>query len=149
MTLTNHLVTGAVLGKYLPLPVAIPVAFASHFVLDSLPHFGFKNQANYQRHKKWWIAVVATDLLVSLLLTLWLLRAGHLSWWLVGFVAFMPDLVWVPWLFRVIVRGDTAGVGPRKERWFIRFHAKIQRYERPWGIAVELAYLLVLVVVLR
>jgi hypothetical protein len=149
MTLTNHLLTGAVVGKYLPWPIAVPLAFASHFVLDSLPHFGFKSQAGYQRHKKFWIAVVTADLLTSLLMSLWLLRAGHLSWWLVGFVAFMPDLVWVPWLVRVIIRGDTAEVGPRKEHWFIRFHAKIQRYERPWGICVELVYFALVVAVLR
>ena len=44
MTATNHALTGAAiatLGKATPI-CAIPLAFASHFVCDSLPHFGLK-----------------------------------------------------------------------------------------------------------
>jgi hypothetical protein len=50
MTLTNHLLTGAAIAKLLPSPVAIPIAFASHFVLDALPHFGCKTIEERMRH---------------------------------------------------------------------------------------------------
>lgn len=32
------------MGKYLPWPIAIPLAIASHFVLDALPHYGIDHK---------------------------------------------------------------------------------------------------------
>jgi hypothetical protein len=43
MTATNHVITGAILVAAIKNPVvALPLALASHFVLDYLPHFGDK-----------------------------------------------------------------------------------------------------------
>ncbi len=41
MTGFNHAVTGALIAGAVGNPfLAIPLAFASHFVLDAIPHFG-------------------------------------------------------------------------------------------------------------
>ena len=40
MTATNHVATGVLIAVVVPDPwVALPLAFASHFVCDALPHF--------------------------------------------------------------------------------------------------------------
>ena len=50
MTGTNHALSGAVIATFLPAPVAIPVAFMSHFVLDAIPHFSVdKEKKNSHR----------------------------------------------------------------------------------------------------
>jgi len=36
----NHAAVGGFIGKFLPLPIALPLALASHFVLYALPHYG-------------------------------------------------------------------------------------------------------------
>ena len=42
MTGTNHAMTGGVIGLVIGGPIAIPIAFASHFLLDWMPHLGFE-----------------------------------------------------------------------------------------------------------
>ena len=44
MLVTNHVLSGAVLGAVLPSPAAaFGAGLASHFVLDALPHWGVEN----------------------------------------------------------------------------------------------------------
>jgi hypothetical protein len=139
MTLTNHLLSGAVLGKFLPLPVAIPLAFASHFVLDALPHFGFKSLEEYRQRTRILRIVMIVDLLFALFVSWRLITSGHATWFLVGVVAFSPDLIWLRWLLETAWNSKS---GKNRDwsasNWFTRFHEKIQRYERSWGIVVEL-----------
>jgi len=137
MTLTNHLLTGAILAKVLPLPLAIPLAFASHFILDALPHFGFVNLEERTRHNKVFGVVILLDCLLSVALSTWLIGRGHFQWLVTGFVAFSPDLVWI---YRFIAEEKFGKLRPTKGNRFIQFHIKIQRYERVWGGFVELAY---------
>jgi len=40
MTGFNHAASGGLIGALLPLPLAIPVALTSHFILDAFPHYG-------------------------------------------------------------------------------------------------------------
>jgi len=65
MTLTNHLLAGAALAKLLPLPLAIPLAFLSHFVLDALPHFGFVNIEDRMKHIRLFHGAVIADIAVA------------------------------------------------------------------------------------
>ncbi|MGH7240449.1 MAG: hypothetical protein ACREHG_10375, partial [Candidatus Saccharimonadales bacterium] len=96
MTLTNHLLAGAVISKFLPWPIAIPLAFASHFILDACPHFGFGSfeKARKQHGKLLFFALVA-DVVVAGLISWWLLQAGHWVWFITGLVAYSPDIVWI------------------------------------------------------
>jgi membrane-bound metal-dependent hydrolase YbcI (DUF457 family) len=140
MTLTNHLLTGAALAKFMPLPIAVPLAFASHFVLDALPHFGFKGMGNMEarrKHKKLLISVVSLDCILGILLSVWLIDAGHYKWLLVGAVAYSPDLLWV---YRFTIVEKFGKLAPNKGNRFTQFHSNIQKYERVWGGAVELVY---------
>jgi hypothetical protein len=137
MTLTNHVLTGAVIAKFLPLPVAIPLAFASHFVLDALPHFGYKTVEDRIRNVHIFRAIVIVDAVVTALLVLWLLKDRHYAWLLGGAVAYSPDLAWI---YRFSVEEKFGKEEPTKGNLFIQFHRGIQKYERAWGLGVEVVY---------
>jgi len=48
MTITNHILAGAIIGAVIKEPaLALPIAFASHFVMDALPHFGYEGNKGY------------------------------------------------------------------------------------------------------
>ena len=36
----NHVISGVIIGSIAPLPAVPVIALASHFVMDTLPHFG-------------------------------------------------------------------------------------------------------------
>lgn len=137
MTLTNHLLTGAVAAKLLPLPIAIPIAFASHFVLDALPHFGFRDIDERMRKLKQFRWVVVLDIVMAISLSLWLIKNHHTQWLLAGLIAYSPDLLWI---YRFTVEEKFGKVHPTKGNRFIQFHRNIQKYERAWGGIVELTY---------
>jgi hypothetical protein len=133
----NHGLTGIVLGAYLPLPVAIPVAFASHFVMDALPHYGIaQEKRNASRTYK---LIVACDTLLALAFAAALIPLQKWNMEITGWVAYGPDALWVAHYFK---NGRNLYIQPK--HWFLRFHQRIQRYERPWGIIVELAYLAIM-----
>lgn len=145
MTLTNHLLTGAVLSKFLPLPVALPLAFASHFVLDALPHFGFPNEGVSHKHSRRLYSVIALDFIVGIIIAVWLINDGHPTWLLGGLVAFSPDLMWI---YRFAIPEKFGKLPASKGNLLVQFHTNIQKYERQWGIFVELVYGTVLFTVL-
>ena len=148
MTLTNHLLTGSLLAKLLPLPLAILLAFCSHFVLDALPHFGLEDIGRTKRRKTLWVGVLVLDAIVAISLAIWLVVTGHYTWLLTGLVAFSPDLAWI---YRFIFKEGLGksplarGTGNRLSR----FHANIQKYERGWGGIVEVVYAIVIFSVIR
>lgn len=137
MTLTNHLLTGAALAKVLPLPVAIPLAFVSHFVLDALPHFGFKTIKERMSHPRLLGGILLLDCSTATLFIIWLIKGNRWAWLMTGVVAYLPDLLWV---YRFIFEERFGKLEPTKGNRFIRFHVNIQKYERVWGLAVEIAY---------
>ncbi|HEY4160679.1 MAG TPA: hypothetical protein VGM08_01320 [Candidatus Saccharimonadales bacterium] len=137
MTATNHLLTGAILGKFLPLPVAIPLAFASHFILDALPHFGFPSIDIRIKHLGLLKTVICADIFLSVLLSVWLIHARHAAWFLTGLVAYSPDVFWI---YRFTVEEKFGKVHPTKGNRFVQLHRNIQKYERIWGGLVEMLY---------
>ncbi|MEO6513798.1 MAG: hypothetical protein ABIR37_03850 [Candidatus Saccharimonadales bacterium] len=139
MTATNHALTGAIIGLSVGNPfLAIVLAFASHFALDALPHYGpskpdigGKGFRNY--------LILDVGLCVLLVLVLALSGADH--WILASICAFAatsPDAMWVPDFLRAR-RGQ-------KERNFagrsvlVRIHAFVQWYQKPLGAITEVAW---------
>lgn len=146
MTSTTHLLTGAALSKFLPAPIAIPLAFVSHFVLDALPHFGYKTIEERLRHLGLFKLVVIADVAFSLLIAVWLIKTGHYFWLINGLIAYSPDLIWI---YRFTVEEKFGKVKPTKGNRFVQFHRHIQKYERLWGIVVEVVYGLTLVYIIK
>ncbi len=75
MLITPHAVTGAAIGVRLKHPLkVIPVAMASHFLLDTIPHWQ-ETLYPYRPHITTWIRV-PIDLLLAVLGVAWIARRG-------------------------------------------------------------------------
>lgn len=137
MLATNHAFAGTIIGSVLPLPEAVPAAFASHFVLDVIPHYGIRRS---KRNKNTtYRLVVFSDTVIALCFAA---AAIYLHKWaiaLCGFVAWSPDLLWVIYYVK---EGFNLNIKPRNR--FMKFHLSIQ-HERPWGMIVELVAAAILV----
>jgi hypothetical protein len=134
MTATNHALSGALIGLAITQPmVALPLALASHFVLDAVPHFGIKFYES-EKKRRLFHAYLLTDaaLLAIVMISLYLAGAG----WLVFaclFLAGCPDFVQAyKYLFMEDFRRR-----PRHVHWFTKFHKRIQRSETEKGIFIE------------
>lgn len=133
MTGINHVLTGVAIGAAIQEPIlVIPLALASHFALDMLPHFG--NHPVYKwGHRHFW-KILAVDSLLSIgAIVAAIIVAPSLAWPIIlgGIFAALPDFLWV----------DFFGRGNRNH-WFHKFHKKIQWYEHPPGAIVEVVFLM-------
>lgn len=143
MLLTNHVLTGIYLGLVIDEPaVLLPVAVASHLIMDVTPHLGpppaGHQSADFQ--DRFFLVIGSVDFLASLVVTASFCaarpeRAGHVL--LGAFGAALPDLTYIP----VIVFGERAyQVIPGLRRLIKGFLAPIQTYERPPGLVTEFVW---------
>jgi hypothetical protein len=160
MRATIHALTGAAIAMAVKQPaLAIPAAFLSHFVLDAVPHYNppkrirnnFKNyQESYEKafKLKSFTLIFGLDMVLFAitLLTVPLLAPSGVSPLTVFFSALAgaaPDLDGgLRFLFRHF------GLSRKKSKdnyWFSRFHLWFQWMERPWGIYVELVWLVLII----
>ncbi|MGB4800635.1 MAG: hypothetical protein WBP03_03910 [Candidatus Saccharimonadales bacterium] len=117
----------ATIGALLALPLAIPAAFASHFVLDALPHYGIAlSKRNTSRLHK---LVVLSDIATALTGSLGLLLLHKWQMDLCAWVAWSPDAYCV-WYY---LRYKDLHIKPHN--WLMKLHQTIQWGERPWGIS--------------
>lgn len=136
MTATNHALTGALVAIAIDKPIfAIPLAFASHFILDMLPHFGYPKSGygEYFQHKLA-RAVLLLDFLTlpALLVFSW---PQPLIVYIAAIVAISPDFAWPYRYYFFEKRGlSKPGDGNAFNKW----HNRIQWCERPWGILFEI-----------
>lgn len=143
MTAPNHALTGTLIGLIVSNPwLALPLALASHFICDAIPHYGAGPQVIATKKFKQQLIVEALlcGLIVAVLVGLrpenWLIAA------LAAFVATSPDFMWINKFRRA-----QAGRPERGEQAIIlRFHAFIQWFERPSGAVVEIAWTIAMLV---
>jgi len=135
MTISNHMLAGAAIALIVKQPILVlPLAFASHFVLDALPHYGYPGGGGFAGmfdHK----LTSYSEAVITIIGMLILLLTVGLWTWLVAAAAFLavaPDFHWIIRYFFYERRGQE----PPQSR-FGQFHTRIQWCERPWGIAVE------------
>lgn len=137
MTGFNHAASGALIGKFLPLPIAIPLAFASHFALDSLPHYGIPH---HQRDTSLgWRIFSVVDFMAAVGLAALAVYWHRYAMLACGFIACSPDFFWVA----RVVKTKSFDLSKNQTR-FTKWHVKIQRYERPWGIYLEVPLSIIL-----
>lgn len=135
MTGANHLATGAVIGATFAAPIAMPLAVASHFALDALPHFG---DDNLSKRSKRFSAIITADALLVATITLVIIAHKPHHWQLMlasGVLAMSPDAMWIPTYLRI--------VGQREHKPHNRimvWHHNIQR-EYAWGLIAEVVWL--------
>jgi hypothetical protein len=143
VTATNHAVTGALIATLIKQPLAaVPIAFASHFVLDALPHFGIHEEDIFKRNHSWQFkTILITDLVLASLvgITLLIVLASEVSFWVLTacmFAAVSPDLIWGVRFFREI---KTKIYKPPKDL-FSRLHLGIQWSQTPSGVITEVLW---------
>ena len=137
MRATNHALTGAIIGLSIVSPlIALPVAFASHFVCDLIPHH---DDPSIPSGSKTEIMILVLDCIgaASVATFLFILRpeAWFLACWC-AFLATSPDLMWIPrFIYRVKNHKDILPTNP-----IARFHSDVQPFTSPKGAYVELAW---------
>lgn len=146
MNASNHMVTGAVIALTITEPLlTLPLALASHYVLDAMPHFGFERKGfDVWRNHRSGFVLLAWDVGASVVV-MTVLLLGTNSWLplLAALMALSPDLVWPYRYFRYDVRGLDPPFS-----WPTRIHLAIQWCEKPWGIWVEILFFIVAMIVL-
>lgn len=150
MRAINHALTGATIGLLVPGPaIALPVALASHFMLDSIPHFGINEDRLIDEdiQTRWFLVLLLTDAVLCFALVAILYESGAAHWLLAAacaFVAAVPDFMLVPRFYRAKRYGNLSRVSPNP---VVSFHDHLQR-QLPLGAVVEVAWLTAAVVVL-
>ncbi len=140
----NHALAGGLIAKLVPWPLAIPLALASHFLLDMLPHYGIPH--HLRDDSKFWKVFFTIDFFATLSLAFWAISNQHYALYFAGQIAVLPDFVWVAH----VVRHRSFSLSKSTSR-YEKWHMRIQRFERPWGLWLELplAALLFYIVILQ
>ncbi len=145
MTAINHALTGAVIGLTFSNPItAVVGAFASHFILDALPHFGFRNLNERGRR---FGAMLLSDMLLCYILVALLVILQPEQWFIAciaAFAAASPDFMWAPDYIRTLRGKNERGVS-NPLKWF---HSVIQWYQKPPGAFLELLYAVAIIALL-
>lgn len=147
MLLTPHFLAGAAVASFIPNPaLGLAAAFASHFLLDAVPHWHYFLEADIKgslgardlRRLAVILTVIVFDLMAGAFL-LWLLRPR--SWLLLtaGLLAVFPDsLTFFAWLFpkNTLLAASRA--------FHVAIHASPQNAPPlPLGIPLQLAIILI------
>ncbi len=141
MLLTNHTLTGVLLGLSIDNPALLaPTAVASHLILDTTPHFGYTTAKNGpETRAPLFIVWGALDFTASIVVTAaacyaWPARIPQILVGVIG--ADLPDLVYIP----MIVFGQNIYRILPFYRPMIKFLGRIQWYEKPPGIITEIVW---------
>jgi hypothetical protein len=138
MRAINHALTGSIIGLAVGKPVlALPLALVSHFVCDVIPHYGAGLSEAQTLRSKWFRNLIYIDavLCVGLVVVLAVSRPAH--WPLAvacAFAATAPDLLSVNRYIRIRQHRPWQGNA------YSRFASRIQWFERPIGVVVEVMW---------
>lgn len=137
MTGLNHAATGIAIALIVRKPeFALPLAFLSHFVLDSIPHSVVSLE-----NRRVFIGYLIGEAVAMVAVTTICMFLFPDMWLLIGacaFLAFLPDVFW-PFFYNGQLRDK-----PFFKK-FYAFHQNIQWSETYRGWLVEALYLVVLV----
>lgn len=128
MRAVNHALVGSSIAAAIGNAWALPLAFASHFVLDAVPHFDDPAKMPLGS-RPFWAAVIADGILVTMLLV-FILLSGTNSLLLItsGLLAVSPDAVHL----NLVLRQKLLPEGS-----IYAFHRRLQWSETPHGMLVE------------
>ncbi len=145
MNTLSHATIGATIALVTKEPlIALPLAFASHFVADTLPHFGYPGGGGYGELFKRKLAIFSLGYDVIGICILLVLIAEQ-PWWVFAAVIFAvsPDFMWA---YRYFWHERKGRVPPS---WrIVKFHQGIQWFEKPIGLLVEVPLSIVLLVLI-
>lgn len=139
MTTSNHILAGALIALTVHEPVLIvPLAFASHFILDALPHYGYEGDG-YKEALKYKLTYVMEALGFIGFVLLAVSGVFEKNFVMIAaFFAVLPDFEW-PYRY---VFFERKGLKP-PSTFMTRFHQNVQWCERSWGIIPEVVFFIV------
>lgn len=133
MTGFSHATTGVVIAIAVGNPaLAVPLALASHFVLDAVPHYGDDKLDGTNKAFRRFILIDAI-LGFGIAILMFVLMPEHRVLIAVcAAMATVPDLMWLPNHIR-----QTQNLPSKPHNRLMQWHHKIQ-FEHPvWGILAE------------
>ena len=139
MIALNHTVFAVLIAVSIKQPALIaPFALASHFALDTLPHFG-NSDANGIYTRKYYRVIYADAgaTAIAFIAAVIIFPTHSANIFLATFFSVLPDLLWpfAPKVSKASLMGR-----------FYRFHKDIQRFERADGAYLELIWLVVFII---
>ncbi|OGH11762.1 MAG: hypothetical protein A2857_03845 [Candidatus Levybacteria bacterium RIFCSPHIGHO2_01_FULL_36_15] len=146
MTATGHALVGALIAGKISNPlISVPLAFASHFVCDYIPHW---DEGTYWRKKSRLRLFNETvvDVVISLTLSFVLyrnilLQSDYVSLYLCVFAAQFPD--WIASMHLIL------GINNPIFIWVEKVQGGINRkLDKPWGIVTQACTVVLLYTVL-
>ena len=136
MRAINHALTGAVIGVVSGNPwIALPVAVASHFVVDAIPHHGNGDEVS---GSQLFAVSLVVDALFCFGLVVLLAMWQPANWQLAAFCAFLatsPDFMWVGRFVRARRK-----LKPKRLNVVMRFHSQVQWFQQPIGAVIEVVW---------
>ena len=143
MRAINHAMTGAIIGLSITAPIALPLAFVSHFAMDAVPHH---DNPNLSRKKFTQFLALDICLCIALVIVLFIIQPKY--WFLAilcAALATSPDIMW----FKPFITHASSKPKPlHKRSILVRFHTKVQWYQEPIGIISEIIWGIITFVVL-
>jgi hypothetical protein len=143
MTATGHAIIGTVIAAKIGNPaLAIPIAFASHFLADALPHWDTATNRHKKSKTRFFVesfADVSIGFILSYGLITWLFPTTNLLYaFLIIIVSESPDWLTAPYLFFTI-----------KAQPFLSIYKLQKKFDTeldlPWGFINQAAVLITLV----
>ena len=138
--------TGALIAITVKEPaLVLPLAFLSHLLLDSIPHFGYNGSGLEDFFRRpivkyiIFFDIIGVAIILVTLEPSWLVYSAML-------LAVSPDFIWYIRYYFFEKRGIFK-TGERMDL-FSKIHAKVQWFERPIGFFVEITLSIVLLIVL-
>lgn len=143
MRAINHALTGAIIGLVSGEPLlAVPLAIASHFICDAIPHYGKGPESIKEDLFK---NLLYIDAALCFLLVVVLAWQQPPHWQLAAVCAFLaaaPDFL----SFNRFIKARQGK--PWKPSMYAKFATGIQWFERPIGAVVEAVWFVVAVGIL-
>lgn len=134
MTGTNHYLAGVGIAVVFKNPLlVIPMAFASHFILDIMPHFGLAVGSKNRGTILLRTAIIDASLVAFAVI---LTSVNYPIWYiLAGLTAMSPDFAWI---YRFTIEEKFGRLDPKPSNTFNTWHYSIQKLEFTWGFLIEI-----------
>jgi len=144
MTGANHAITGGVIGLAIGNPLAIPVAFASHFLFDALPHMGMEDEERIRNRKMMLIGIAVDIVLIAVVYGAAIVNA--VPWYVFAsmIAAMSPDFVWI---YRFIFEENMGKTEPGPLSGLNKWHIEIQTHMGLSGVFIEVFWFVLMWVI--
>lgn len=131
---TPHVALGAAIAVAIPNPlISVPLAFASHFILDMVPHWNPHINTEMKKYGKLTrptLFIIGVDLILAIALTIFVAKTNPYIY-LASFMSILPDIAEGPYFI--------FGWRNRYLDVVLRFQRSIQASANMfWGLATQI-----------